>query len=160
SEEELASLTDGIDDKVSDAIAAQQNIFEDIWSWLNADDQIGHQVFLFNMDDLADLSSKTIQQRWENEDDWEIRGEVIPPPVCPADAFTEILSRLFGSAKQFRYDRKALQHFREHEFVRYPQAGSWLDLIREHKGAVTSLMLRDPKSAQLVLDLFHSSQDL
>lgn len=160
SDDDIASLTDGIDDKVSDAIRAQQNLFEDIWSFLNEDDEIGHQVFLFTTDDLVGQSSVSIQKRWENEGDWEIRGEIIPTAVCPADAFAEILGGLFGASKRFRYDRKALQHFRDHEFFRYRQAGPWFDLIRQNKGTVVSLMLRDSKVSQLVLDLFHSTQDL
>lgn len=160
SDADIESLTKGIDDKVEDAIRAQQNLFEDIWSYLNKDDEIGHQVFIFTTDDLVGQTSLPIQQRWENEGDWEIRGDVIPTPVCPADAFAEILDRLFGPSKKVRYDRQALQHFRDHEFLRYHNIRPWFELIRQNKGSVASLMLRDRKVNRLVLDLFHSAQEL
>ncbi len=67
---------------------------------------------------------------------------------------------MFGRSRKVRYDRSALQHFRDYEFFRFHDAQPWFDLVRQNKGAVASLMLRDPKISQLVLDLFHSTQEL
>ena len=74
SDEELAAFEDQITQSVRDAIADQQNFFENIWSWLNADDTIGFRVFTFTHDRLADEGTIEFSQRWESEGDWEIFG--------------------------------------------------------------------------------------
>lgn len=164
SDEDIKALTDGINDKVSDAIENQQNFFENIWSWLNPDDQIGKHVFLFNTDDfdIEDIEAISIplEKRWKNEGDWEIKGELIPTLVCPADAVAKILNASFGSSGAFTYDRETLSHFRDHEFIKYRGAFLWWKHIQQSKSQLVSLMLKDSKLRDLTLDLFMSAQKL
>lgn len=160
SQGEIDSLTDGISDAVSDAISDQQNIFEDIWAWLNADDEIGHQVFLFTTDDLAGQTPVELQKRWDNEGDWEIRGSLIPTVVCPADATAALLKALSADSGAVRYDRQSLQQFRDLEFLKHKGLAPWWDLVREHKGSISALLLRDQRARALGFELFQRVQDL
>ena len=159
SQEDIDGLTNGISDQVSNAIQNQQAFFENIWSWLNSDDQIGNEVFLFNTDDLVGQSSIPLQKRWKNEGDWEINGELIPTVVCPADAVAILLEILFG-AKTFTYNRDALTYFRDHEFIKYRRAYQWWQRLQMNKMQILSSMIKDSKARKLMLDLFTSAQKL
>ena len=160
SEDDIKAVTDGISSKVSDAIESTQNWWDNLWSWVNPDDQIGQQVFLFTTDDLAEKSTIYLRKRWKDEGDWEIRGELISTPVCPADAIAKILDELFGSTGKFSYDRETLSYFRDHEFTKYRGAFDWYDHARQHKMQLISLMLKEESIRNLTLDLFLSAQKL
>jgi hypothetical protein len=160
SDEDIQGLTDGISDKISDAISEQQSFFENIWSWLNPDDQIGKKVFLFNTDDLHGKTSIPLEERWENEGDWEIKGELIPTLICPADAVAATLDALFGSTRTFTYDRKSLSHFRDHEFLKYRSAFRWWKRLQATKSQIVSMMIKDKDFRDLLFDMFVSAQKL
>lgn len=159
-EEEIDALTDGIEDVVSDAVQEQQNIFEDIWSFLNKDDKIGHKVFVFNADELVDQTSIPLQQRWKNHGDWEIQGELIPSVVCPADAVVSVLEATQEAQGEVPVDRSALQRFRDYEMMRYTGAMHWWDTVRRNKGRILSLIMHNPEARDLAFDLVNSAQAL
>ena len=160
SEDEIDALTDGIDDKISDAIQSQQNIFEDIWAWLNKDDEIGHKVFVFDSDELAGQTSMALQKRWESNGDWEIQGELIPSIVCPADAVASVLEATLAETREVRYDRGGLQYFRDHEMLRNEGTLQWWEMVKRNKGRILSLIMHDADIRDQVFDLFNSVQIL
>ena len=158
--DEIDALTDGIDDKISDAIQSQQNIFEDIWAWLNKDDEIGHKVFVFDSDELAGQTSMALQKRWESNGDWEIQGELIPSIVCPADAVASVLEATLAETREVRYDRGGLQYFRDHEMLRNEGTLQWWEMVKRNKGRILSLIMHDADIRDQVFDLFNSVQIL
>ncbi|MCJ7825244.1 MAG: hypothetical protein MUP44_10115, partial [Anaerolineales bacterium] len=160
SEDEIDALTDGIDDKISHAIQSQQNIFEDIWAWLNKDDEIGHKVFVFDSDALAGQTSMALQKRWKSNGDWEIQGELIPSIVCPADAVASVLEATLAESRDVRYDRGGLQYFRDHEMLRYEGILQWWEMVKRNKGRILSLIMHDADIRDQVFDLFDSVQVL
>ena len=92
-EGELAQFETTIQNAVSNAVQNEQNFFENLWSWINPDDTIGFQVFLFKHDDLASKGTIAFSRRWKNEGDWEIFGNVTATVTCPANALDNLLSR-------------------------------------------------------------------
>ena len=95
SDEEINGFEGQISDAVENAISSQQNVFENIWSWLNADDTIGFKAFIFTHDELADKRTLDFQHRWRNEGDWELFGTITASPICSADALQELFDELF-----------------------------------------------------------------
>lgn len=95
-EEEINQLTAAIGSAVEAAIVNQQNVFENLWSWLNPDDQIGSKVFMFTHDELNAGTTKTFSQRWRNEGDWEIFGHVTSTVACPVEASRALIEELMG----------------------------------------------------------------
>lgn len=94
SDEEIAGFSEQIQEAVEDAVSAQQGFFENIWSWLNADDTVGFKVFTFRHDDLAAGGTFNFSHRWNSEGSWEIFGHVISTPQCAAAS----LDGLFAGA--------------------------------------------------------------
>lgn len=88
--------------KVEDAIEAQQNILEDIWSWVNKDDFIGSLIWYKMYDDFVDdPASLPISNLWEdNFTEWELTGR--------AEEFTESRPRLSRTALHFGSVRAGL----------------------------------------------------
>jgi hypothetical protein len=93
-EEEILQFTSSIGSAVEAAIVNQQNLFENLWSWLNPDDTIGSKVFMFTHDELNEGTTKTFSHRWKNEGDWEIFGHVTATVACPAEASLAVLHGL------------------------------------------------------------------
>ena len=62
---------------IEDAIKSNQSFFENLWSFLDKDDQIGSEVFSFGHDDLAKGDVINFDKRWENEGDWQIFGATV-----------------------------------------------------------------------------------
>jgi hypothetical protein len=96
-DEEIAGFTSSIESAVSDAIQNQQNWFENLWSWINPDDSIGTEVFLFSYGDLESGGTINFNRRWRNEGDWEIFGHITSTVMCPAEAVDALLGSLFSS---------------------------------------------------------------
>ena len=94
SDAEIEQFKDDVSDRVSSAIQDNQNIFENIWSWLNADDQIGAEVFMFKQDDLSEGGTISFNKRWRNHGDWEIEGHITSTVLCPAEAINNLFSGL------------------------------------------------------------------
>ncbi len=166
--EDIASVTAGIDDAVSSAIREEQNVFEDIWSWLNADDQIGNQTFVFNQDQFVtdespDQRGGTLgfSQRWRHHGDWEIHGAMALTDPCVATSAASILAgretesafRLKGSDK-FGRQLKAMRSFRDSYFHRYEGLHDWWNLAARNTPQLAYLLMREPEMRQSAGVLF------
>lgn len=103
SDGDIDALAGSIEGQISSAVQNQQNFFENLWSFVNPDDQIGHRIFRFKHDDLASGGVTNFSHRWQNEGDWEIFGHITATPLCPAGA----LSNLFSGGMQKRALTKA-----------------------------------------------------
>ena len=102
-------------------------MFANIWSWLNADDQIGNQVFVFNQDQFVTpeqpdqrVGTLGFSQRWRNEGDWEIHGAMSLTETCIANSTASILtgkttkSGFIGEdAGKYGKQLAAMRHFRD-----------------------------------------------
>ncbi len=77
-EELKKQIIDGSASIVEDAIVNRQPWYSDLWAWVNADDKIGSEIWLFNQDEILSKRYHNIQlnQRWKNEGDWELNGEI------------------------------------------------------------------------------------
>jgi hypothetical protein len=165
--EDIESVTKGIDDAVSDAIKAQQNIFEDIWSWLNADDQIGNQTFVFNQDQFVTpdhpdqrVGSLGFSHRWESNGDWEIHGAMALTENCPANSAASILAGkasesnfLGASPAKFGKQLSAMRSFRDNHFRQYNGLQDWWSLLDRNTPQIAYLMMRDPRIRRSVAGL-------
>ncbi len=114
SEAEIEQFTEEIAAGVEDAIAAAQGTFQNIWSFLNADDQIGSKVFFWNQDKLQEDGTIGFSQRWKNEGDWEIFGHVSATVACPANALGAG-PKVLGSILQASAPK--MREFRDREFA-------------------------------------------
>jgi hypothetical protein len=165
--EDIASVTGGIKDTVSDAISEAQNFFENIWSWLNADDQIGNRVFVFNQDQFVTddnpdrIGTISFSHRWRNHGDWEIHGAMALTEPCLATSMASIMAGketksayLGGSTKKFSRQLLAMRSFRDSYFYR-DGLHLWWNLAARDTPQVAYLMMRDAhfrKSAALVFN--------
>jgi len=111
---EINAFVGDIEGKVKDAVKNQQNVFENIWSWLNADDTIGSKVFFFTQDQLAGGNTVNFSERFKNEGDWEIFGHAITTVACPAEAVANLGKILSG--QKTAYDAEGMRRFRDTEF--------------------------------------------
>lgn len=166
--EDIASVTEGIDDAVSDAVATQQNIFEDIWSFLNADDQIGNQTFVFNQDQFVteqNLNHRAgtlgFSQRWRNKGDWEIRGAMALTEPCLANAAASVLTGTKsgsgyrgGGLEKFSRQLAAMRTFRERYFGRYAGLQQWWNLAARNTAQVSYVAMLDPKMRKSIGAVF------
>lgn len=165
---DIDSVTAGIDGKVSDAIAAQQSFFENIWSFLNADDQIGNKTFVFNQDQFVTpeapdqrVGSLSFSERWRNEGDWEIHGAMALSEPC---VFTTTASILVGRAGEFafraagsdKFGRQltAMRAFRDKHFHRHEGLYDWWSLAAANTPQLAYLVMRDPEMRQSATALF------
>jgi len=166
-QEDIDSVTQGIDDAVSDAIQDQQNIFEDIWSWLNPDDQIGNQTFVFNQDQFVTsdqpdrrVGSLGFSKRWESNGDWEIHGAMALTESCPANSAASILAGkgseatfLGASPGKFSKQLSAMRSFRDNQFRKYKGLQDWWNLVDRNTPHIAYLMMRDPRIRRSVAEL-------
>lgn len=150
-DDDIDAYMSQVQQAVTDAVQQEQSFFENIWSWLNADDVIGSKVFYFKHDDLASKGFIDFSQRWPNEGDWEIFGSVSASVVCSAAAVAagnEILQKLFGaSGKEMRSFRK--RHFGEHELL-----GAWWSLLDRNAPQLAHAISSDDKLVQSAESLF------
>jgi hypothetical protein len=151
--EDIASVTEGIDAAVSDAIAEEQGVFANIWSWLNADDQIGNQTFVFNQDQFVTaeqpdqrVGTLGFSQRWRNQGDWEIHGAMALTEPCLATSTASILAGkrsksdyLGGSSEKFSRQLSAMRSFRNNYLHRYDRLQGWWDLAARNTPEVAYL---------------------
>jgi len=135
---------------ISDAVQAQQNFFDNIWSFLNADDLIGSRVFYFKHDDLAGGPTINFSQRWRNEGDWELFGSVNASVACTAAAVAaanQILAKLFGTTA------KEMRAFRDREF-RHENMQAWWSLIDRNAPQLANAIRTDQSLAESAESLF------
>ena len=98
--DEIDEFTSSIESTISSAIQNQQNIFENLWAWLNPDDLIGQSVFMFTHDELAAGGTVSFSNRYRNEGDWEIFGHISSSVLCPADALDNLFAGISGTRNQ------------------------------------------------------------
>lgn len=167
-QEDIDSVTQGIDDAVSAAVREQQNFFEDIWSWLNADDQIGNKTFVFNQDqfvtgDQPDQRVGTLgfSQRWHSNGDWEIHGAMALTEPCLANSLASVLAgkesdTAFqgGSPEKFGRQLAAMRSFRDKTFRQYDGLQDWWQLAARNTPQASYLLMSDPKLRKSVGVLF------
>lgn len=158
-QEDIDGVTAGIDSKVSDAIAAEQGFFANIWSFLNADDQIGNKTFVFSQDqfvtsDAPDqrVGSLSISQRWRNEGDWEINGAMALTEPCMFTSTASILAgragdSAFSAAGSDKFGRQltAMRTFRDKHFHRYEGLYDWWNIAAANTPQLAYLVMRDRK---------------
>jgi hypothetical protein len=166
--EDIESVTAGIEDAVKDAIKAEQNVFEDIWSWLNADDQIGNETFVFNQDQFVTeeapdnrVGSLSFSQRWRNHGDWEIHGAMALAEPCAATSAAAILAgpeaesaySTKGSEK-FRRQLRAMRSFRDDYFHHHEGLHDWWNLAARNTPQLALQLMREPEMRRSVGALF------
>lgn len=142
SDDELAGFQEQVSEAATSAVRSQQNIFEDIWSWLNRDDTIGFRAFLFTHDDLAEQGTVDFSHRWRNEGDWEIAGSVTATRICPAEVLQEILDSALGGAGT---DLDNLRRFRDDVVRKQPGLDSWWRTLQRNTPALALLLRRSPE---------------
>ena len=155
SEEELEDFEDDIKSAISSAIENQQNFFENIWSWLNKDDTIGTKVFFFEHDTLADNNNINFNERWKNEGDWEITGNITTSPVCTLE-----LSRSLSAGTSTPIDLKAIRKFRNEEFRKNPNIVEWGNILLRNNRFLVHAILRDKNLKNCAVNLTRNTSHL
>ncbi len=139
-EGELAEFEASIQDAVSSAVQNEQNFFENLWSWINPDDTIGFQVFLFTHDDLTSKGTIAFSRRWNNEGDWEIFGNVTGTVTCPADALDNLFSSL-GARSSLDLDR--MRKIRDGRLRSFPGVEKWWALAERNLPEAIRILSED-----------------
>lgn len=138
----IKSIKDGVEDVVEDAIVSNQNWLEDIWAWINKDDKIGDKVWTFNADEIVAANYNIpLNERWRNEGDWEINGDISASEVCPAEAMNALSVR--NLKKQIDLDK--LRAFRKVLNKKFPEANSWWQIAIKNSPFVMRELQRDKK---------------
>jgi hypothetical protein len=77
-DEEIQQMTDRVGSAVEDAIAQGTGVLDWIFAAGNMDDKIGSAVFDYSSSDLlaAGPAGIVLSERWHNEGDWQIDGEI------------------------------------------------------------------------------------
>ncbi|MBA4056815.1 MAG: hypothetical protein C0490_19025, partial [Marivirga sp.] len=167
SDEDIENLSEQVQSQVEDAIKNQQNFFENIWSWLNADDTIGTVVWKFSGDKLLTDTPIALQHRWPNEEerssdhgDWEIFGAVTAEelPACPADVVKAIFDSLFQDSSSGK-SMEALYDFRRREFGKYRGLGYWWQLAQRNTHYLKRA-LKDREVSEAAVSLLKSVPDI
>lgn len=149
SDNQIAAMETAVSNAVSNAIQNSQNFFENLWSWINPDDQIGTQIFRFDHDTLAAGNPINFNKRWNNEGDWEIHGHAIASVKCPAaaiEAAKKILGKIFGGdhMKQMRAFRDS--HVRDNAGMR-----EWWSLAERNGPAILYLLSTDKAAREVFI---------
>lgn len=152
SDEELAAFEKQVASAVEDAVASQQNVFENVWSWLNADDTIGFKAFIFPHDDLAEQGTIEFSHRWRSEGDWELSGAVTATRICAAEALQDVFDALFPAAKSNSLN--SLRKFRDGDFRRFEGLLPWWRVLERNTPAIALLLRREPELRESGRDLF------
>ena len=72
-------LVEGVEDAVKDAIVKSQNIFQNLWAFIDQDELVGYQVWDYNQAEIAEAGGEiSLKKRWTSEKggDWEIVGKI------------------------------------------------------------------------------------
>lgn len=160
-EQDIAKLKEGLDDAISDAVQEAQGLFENIWSWLNADDQIGSDFFAFSHDSLAAGQPIPFSKRWSNEGDWEIFGEATASVLCPADSAAALAGSVSGAGEKFGARHlAALRAFRDRSVRGNRSLGQWWGLAQRNAPALAHLLRTDEKARKAALTALPRLSDL
>jgi hypothetical protein len=175
-QEDIDSVTKGIDEAVRKAVRKQQNIFENIWSWVDPDDQIGNKTFVFNQDQFATpnhpeprVGSLGLSYRWRHPDhgDWEIHGAMALTQPCMATSTASILSRKEselvyrgGESEKFSRQLSVMRSFRDNHFHRYSGLQDWWNIATKNTPQMAYLMMHDPKMRKSASALFRDIENV
>lgn len=143
-DQDVAELQNGISDAIEAAVKGAQSGWQNFWSWLNADDQIGSKFFSFGHDDLAKNVSIDFSQRWHNEGDWEIFGEASATAKCPANAMAKI-AESHGGPFTIRHLAE-LRAFRDTRVRGNQSLSAWWALAERNSAALGRLVLTDAEA--------------
>lgn len=138
-DEDIATIKNAVDSSVKRAIKNNQNFFENVWSGLNPDDQIGSEVFRFGHDTLAKGELINFDKRFTNEGDWQIFGHAIASVVCPANA-------TFGDQAWM----SSLRRFRDMQFAKHRGIAEWWGLAERNAASLAWLFATDRDLRQRV----------
>ena len=62
------SLVEGVEDAVKGAIVKSQNIFENLWTFIDQDELVGYQVWDYNQAEIEEAGGKLpLKKRWTSE---------------------------------------------------------------------------------------------
>jgi len=159
-------ITDAIKKNVKEAIKEHQNWFQNFGSWLDPDNEIGSELKLYNTNDISPTLSENLDYRWNNEGDWEIKGNftglLIYPDEgyhCPVSSFTNFFKKEKDPANLKILDGvkgnfKLLRDFRTSIFGKYPGFGKWWRYFSKHTGEWLLISLHDKKIKEISLKLF------
>lgn len=140
-DQDIAAIESAAESAVKDAIKDNQGFFEDLWSWLNADDQIGSEVFRFGHDTLAEGNVIDFTKRWKRDGDWQIFGHANASVLCPAEAVGPgqvIVDAVFGVD-----DMAAMRRFRDERFPDRRGAVDWWATAQRNSAALSWLFQTD-----------------
>jgi len=140
-DEDIAAIKSAAESAVKDAIKSNQGFFSNLWSWLNADDQIGSEVFRWDHDTLAVGDVINFSKRWGSNGDWKIYGHANASVRCTAaaiDAAKAIFGGLFGGS-----DMKAMRSFRDDRLSGSRGASEWWALTERNAAALSWLFRTD-----------------
>lgn len=145
-DEEIADLIGAVAEKVEDAIKDHQSAFQNLWAFLNADDQIGSKVFFFTGDQLQEEGPVHFNQRFQNHGDWEIVGVASATVVCPANSL---------EARVGKFDAKLVDRLHALRDKNFPgsQLGRWWELAERHSPVLAIALEQEPKLGRAVLAL-------
>jgi hypothetical protein len=149
SEDEINAYVDALRDGVAGAIRDQQAFFENLWSWLNPDDSIGAEVFFWTHDDLAASGTASFSQRWREEGDWEISGQVDATVACSAEAAAAVSARVESA---FRRRAEDIRAFRDRWFGG-TQLPLWWALADRNAPQLGRVVSDDERAARTVAEL-------
>ena len=170
--DEIDKIEGEVREAIENAIQDHQNIFENLWSFLNADDTIGVKTFMFSHDDLIQNSDQIFSQRWKNEGDWSISGAVhavgggetdvlvtidkvkfvdtviLPPSVkAPAFVSTQLLMSVNGETR--RFPNVGVRNFPNNQLVDMPDP-EYTFLNRLHNNQKLRIQLQAKLSGQKI----------
>ena len=138
--------------KVADAIQAEQNFLEDIWSFLDKDDFVGSMVWHTLYNDLEDASAPlTFSEVWEGSfADWSLDGQ--------ATTFVESRPRFSRTALNFGSVRAGLMSSRSFTISNYTSADLTLTLAKTGSARfrvnTSSVEVPRSESATVVVQFF------
>ncbi len=155
SDEDLEDFEGDIKSAISGAIQDQQNFFENIWSWLNKDDTIGSKVFFFDHDTLEDDGNISFSKRWQNEGDWEIRGNITASPTCTVE-----LTSLMATSNNQSIDLKSIRKFRNGAFRKNPELAEWGNILQRNNRYLVHAILRDKQLRHCAINLVKNASNL
>ncbi len=138
----IESIKNGIEDVVKNAITSNQNWLEDFWSWLNRDDKIGDKVWTYKSTEIVESNYNiTLNERWDNEGDWEINGEISASELCPANAMNSLSERNLNQ----NLDLTKFRNFRDTFYKNFPLATNWWILILKNSPFIMRELQKDKK---------------
>jgi hypothetical protein len=142
-DEDISALTSSVQSKVEDAVKNNQNIFENIWSWLNPDDTIGTVVFRFDQDTLLNNGTTTLNKRWKNEGDWELNGAIHASVACTASSLKS-LAEIFNSIFSNQTNDQ-MREFRIKDLSKYKHMHRWWQLAERNTPQLMALLKKRPE---------------